>query len=243
MCIDGQACVAEFFAAHAVEVAINDAVAFVQMTTFEQHRACAHVDQCRCRIFGVIGIGDAATEQEFGFRRVGGEQGGQWQQAFAHSAQCAVFQQFGAAGGDHHRVKHDMRRATLLEHVGDEVDHLGIGKHAQFHCMDVEVVEAGFDLRLQEGHRRYMDGGDAARVLRGECRDGGQAVHAVRGECLEVRLDAGAAAGVGAGDGEGGNGGGRGHAGIVQCLPMALLTVGAGAAIAGKSRSPTRPGR
>ncbi|MNT36153.1 hypothetical protein D3C72_1722190 [compost metagenome] len=104
--------------------------------------------------------------------------------------------------------------------IGHGVDHLGVGQHAQLHCVDVEVVEAGLDLRAQEVDWRHVHGADAAGVLRGQCGDHRQAVHAMRGEGLQVGLDAGAAAGIGAGDGQGGNGGGRAHAVIVPCCPV-----------------------
>ena len=107
----------------------------------------------------------------------------------------------------------------LLQCVGNGVDHFGIGQHAEFHGVDVEVVEAGFDLCTQEFDRRHVHGGDAAGVLCGQRGEHGQTVHAVCGEGLEVGRNAGAAAGIGAGDGEGGNGSGRAHRVIVPWSP------------------------
>ena len=66
------------------------------------------------------------------------------------ASQRVVLQQLGAAGGDHHRVEHDVRGPMLLERVGHGIDHLGVGEHAELHRADVEVVEAGVDLRAQE---------------------------------------------------------------------------------------------
>ncbi len=103
----------------------------------------------------------------------------------------------------------------LFQCVGDGMDHLCVGQHAEFHGMDIEVIEAGFDLRLQECDRWYVYGGDATGVLCSQRGEHGQAMHAVRGEGLEIGGDASAAAGVGAGDGEGGNRSGRAHRAIV----------------------------
>jgi hypothetical protein len=96
-----------------------------------------------------------------------------------------------------------MRRLVVLQRSGNRGDHFGVGKHAELDRTDAEIVEAGVDLRAQEGHRRHVHGRHPTRVLRGERGNRGQAVHAVRGEGFEIGLDAGAAAGVGAGDGEG----------------------------------------
>ena len=107
----------------------------------------------------------------------------------------------------------------LLQCVGDGMDHFGVGQHAELHRVDVEVVEAGVQLRAQEVDWWHVHGGHAAGVLRGQRGDRRKAVHTMRGEGLQVGLDAGAAAGVGAGDGEGGNGSGRAHAAIVPWSP------------------------
>jgi len=205
----------EFFAADAIEVTIDHAVAFVQMAALQQHGASAHGEQGGGGLLGVVGVADAAADQQLGFGSVGGDQRGQRYQAFAQRLQRAVFQQACAAGGDHYRVENHVRWAALFQHVGDRVDHLGIGQHAELHRVDVEIVEARVQLRAQEGDRRHMHRRYPAGVLRSQCRDHRQAMHAVGGKGLQIGLDAGATAGIGAGDGQGGSGRRGAHPSIV----------------------------
>ncbi len=215
MCVQRQARVDEFFAADAVEVAIDHAIALMQVATLEQHCAGTEVEQGRGGLFCVFAVADLPADQQFCFRRIGGDQRGQRDQALTHGLQCAVFQQACPTGGDHHRVQYHVWRAVLFECISDGMDHFGVGQHPQLHRVDVEVVEAGIQLRAQELDGWHVHGDDAAGVLRGQCSNRGKAMHAVCGEGLEVSLDAGATAGVGAGDGEGGNGSGRAHRLIV----------------------------
>jgi hypothetical protein len=92
-----------------------------------------------------------------------------------------------------------------VDGVGDRSDDFGIGEHAELHRGDVEILETGIDLRMQECDRRHVHGHHAASVLRRERGNRRQPVHAVCGEGPEVGLDAGAAAGIGTGDGQGGD--------------------------------------
>ena len=147
-------------------------------------------------------VGDRMAQQQFGFRQVRGDHAGQRQQARAQRVECGVGEQLGAGGGDHDRIQHHERRQVRIQCVGHGMDHLRRRQHAELDRADVEIVEAGIQLRAQEVDRRHVDRADAARVLRGQRGDRTEAVHAMRGEGLEVGLDAGAAAGIGAGDGE-----------------------------------------
>jgi len=104
---------------------------------------------------------------------------------------------------------------VFFQRIGHAVDHLGVGQHAQLDRVDIEIIEAGGDLGVQECDRRHMHGGDAAGVLRGQRGDRRKAMHAVGGKGFQVGLDAGTTAGIGSGDGEGGSGCIRAHGPIV----------------------------
>ena len=109
-----------------------------------------------------------------------------------------------------------MRGAVVFQRISHGMDHRGIGQHAQLDRANIEVIETGVDLSLQEIQRRHMHRCDTSGVLRSQCGDGGQSVHAMRGKGLQVGLDAGATTGIGAGDGQGGNNTLVGHGDIVQ---------------------------
>ncbi|MCW0424680.1 hypothetical protein NB713_002623 [Xanthomonas sacchari] len=207
---------AELAAADAVVVAVDHPLAFLQVAALEQHRLRARLQQRGGGALGVVGGVDRAAEQQLRFRHVRRHQRRQRQQALAQRVQGIVLQQLGAAGGHHHRVQHHPRWAIFFQRIGDQVDHLGVGEHAELDRADVEVGEAGIDLCAQERQRRHVYRGDAAGVLCGQRGGRRQPVHAVRGEGLEIRLDAGAAAGIGAGDAQCGDDGGFAHAPIVQ---------------------------
>src|SRR3970282_695901 len=51
-----------------------------------------------------------------------------------------------------------MRRLVVLQRIGNRADHFGVGKHAELDRTDTEIVEAGVDLRAQEGDRRHVPG-------------------------------------------------------------------------------------
>ncbi len=118
---------------------------------------------------------------------------------------------------------------------------VGIGQHAEFDRLDLEIGEACIHLRLQKGQWWKMHGGDGAGVLRGQCGNRRQPVHAVRGEGLEVGLDAGAPAGVGAGDAQCRQRTGRSHVAILHCwLEDVHIILCASDAIAGRRHSQRR---
>ena len=39
-----------------------------------------------------------------------------------------------------------------LERIGDRIDHLPVGEHAQLDRADAKIIEAGIDLLAQESH-------------------------------------------------------------------------------------------
>jgi hypothetical protein len=88
----------------------------------------------------------------------------------------------------------------MLERIGDRIDHLLVGEHAQLDRADAKIIEAGIDLRAQESDGRHVHCRHAARVLGGECGNRGKAVQPMRSEGLEIGLNAGAAGGIGSGD-------------------------------------------
>ncbi len=51
----------------------------------------------------------------------------------------------------------------MLERIGDRIDHLLVGEHAQLHRADAKIIEAGIDLRAQEIHGRHVHCRHAAR--------------------------------------------------------------------------------
>ncbi|KAG1442229.1 hypothetical protein G6F57_018466 [Rhizopus arrhizus] len=185
------------------------------MAALEQNGTGTEVEQGGGGLLGIVTIADVPPDQQLCFRCVRGDQRGKGNQALTHRLQGAVFQQACATGGDHHRVQHHVRWAMALQCVGNDVDHLGVGQHAELHRVDIEIIETGLQLRTQEVARRHVHGGHAAGVLCGQRGDRRQAMHAMCGERLQVGLDSSTTAGVGAGDGEGGYGSGRAHPAIV----------------------------
>ena len=93
-------------------------------------------------------------------------------------------------------------RVVRFQRISHDIDHCARRKHPQFDRTDIEILEAGIDLRTQERDRRDMHCADAAGVLRGQRRDRAQPMHAMRGNGLEIGLDAGAPTGIGTSDGK-----------------------------------------
>ena len=85
--------------------------------------------------------------------------------------------------------------------VGDNLDNLGRGNHADLDGAGADIVKYGVDLRSDDIRGDILHGGDTERVLCGDGGDGRLGIQAVRRDGLDVGLNAGATAGIGSCDG------------------------------------------
>lgn len=85
--------------------------------------------------------------------------------------------------------------------------------------MDIEVIEVGIQLCMQEIDWWYMYGDDVMGVLCGQCGDCGEFVYVMCCKGFQVGLDVCVIVGVGVGDGEGGYGSGW----VYQVIVLWLL--------------------
>ena len=107
-----------------------------------------------------------------------------------------VLQEWRAAFGDHHRVKHQRAEAAGAQAVGDAGNHFRRAEHADFVGGDVKVCGNGGELRAHAGNACHFDMGDAARVLRGDGGEDAGGENAAHLHGFDVGLDAGATATV-----------------------------------------------
>lgn len=109
--------------------------------------------------------------------------------------------QASARGGDHDGVDDDILCVPGTQAVGDNLDNLGRGDHADLDGAGSNIVKNGIDLRRDNVRGDILHGGDAERVLCGDGCDGRLGIQAVRRDGLDVGLNAGTTAGIGSCDG------------------------------------------
>lgn len=142
------------------------------------------------------------SRERLGLHDVGGDDRGQGEEPAGERADGVLADESCARSGDHDRVDHDVGGVPMREPLGDDLDDVGGGHHADLHRSRRDVLEDGVDLLGDELGRRLLHGTHPAGVLRGERGDGGFREEMVRRDGLDVRLDARAATRVRAGDGE-----------------------------------------
>ena len=99
-------------------------------------------------------------------------------------------------------VDDDILRIPGAQALGDNLDNLGRGDHADFDGVGADIVKDGIDLRRDNIGGDVLHGGDAQGVLCGDGRDGRLCIQTVRRDSLDIGLNAGAAAGIAARDGK-----------------------------------------
>ena len=109
---------------------------------------------------------------------------------------CIVTDQLRPAGGDHHRVHHDVSGLVECESLGDHLDEAARGNHPCFHCIRIDIRKNHIELILQEIRRRLHDTLYAGRILGSQCRNRAHRIHVICEHCLDICLDAGASTGV-----------------------------------------------
>ena len=114
---------------------------------------------------------------------------------------ASVASSAGARGGDHDGVDDDILCVPGTQAVGDNLDNLGRGDHADLDGARANIVKDGVNLRSDDIRGDILYGGDAERVLCGDGGDGRLGIQAVRRDGLDVGLNAGATAGIGSRDG------------------------------------------
>ena len=88
------------------------------------------------------------------------------------------------------------------EAIGDGVDEIHRGDHADLHRDRWNIVEHRIDLIGEDRRFGVLNGTHAGGVLRGERGDGAHAEYAVGQHGLQIGLNACAAGGIRSGDGE-----------------------------------------
>ena len=147
-----------------------------------------------------LGI-DLVIEQRHGLGNIGRDDGRQWEQAAGKRFGGVLCDQASARGGDHDGVDDDILCVPGTQAVGDNLDNLGRGDHADLDGAGSNIVKNGIDLRRDNVRGDILHGGDAERVLCGDGRDGRLGIQAVRRDGLDVGLNAGTTAGIGSCDG------------------------------------------
>ncbi len=118
------------------------------------------------------------------------------------SASAAILgNEASARSGDHDRIDDDILCVPGTQAVGDNLDNLGRGNHADLDSAGSDIVKNGIDLRRDNIRGDILHGGDTERVLYGDSGDGCLGIQTVRRDGLNVCLNAGATAGIGSCDG------------------------------------------
>ena len=173
-----------------------------QVPAFEQHGRRSQFQQGLGLARELIGLGNGMPHQPGRLIQIRRDQTRPWEQLAHQHRHGLVRNEFVAAGGDHHRVKHHVGQAVVIHGPGHDLDHLGRVQHANLDGVHADVLDHRLDLRLQERGRHGMNALHADGVLRGQGGDRAHAVAAQRCKGLQIRLDAGATAAVRASDGE-----------------------------------------
>lgn len=144
---------------------------------------------------------DLVVEQGHGLGNIGRDNRRQREQAAGERLGGIFGNQPRARGGDHDGVDDDILCVPGAQAVGDNLDNLGRGNHADFDGAGSNIVKNGIDLRRDNIRGDVLHGGDTQGVLCGDSSDGRLGIQAVRRDGLDVGLNAGATAGVGSCDG------------------------------------------
>ena len=144
---------------------------------------------------------DLVVEQGHGLGNIGRDDGCQREQAVCKRFGGVLCDQTSARGGYHDGVDYHVCRVPSAQAVGDNIDNLGRGNHANLDGVGADIVKNGIDLRRDNIRGDVLHGGDAQGVLCGDGGDGRLGIQAVRRDGLDVGLNAGATAGIGSCDG------------------------------------------
>ena len=147
-----------------------------------------------------LGI-DLIIEQRHGLGNVGRDNGRQREQAAGECLSGILGNEASTRGGDHDGVDDDILCVPGAQAVGDNLDNLGRGNHADLDGAGSDIVKNGIDLRRDNIRGDVLHGGDTECVLCGDGRDGCLGIQTVRRDGLDVGLNAGATAGIGSCDG------------------------------------------
>ena len=147
---------------------------------------------------------DLVVEQGHGLGNIGRDNRRQREQAAGERLGGILGNQPCARGGYHDGVDYHVCRVPSAQAVGDNIDNLGRGNHADLDGAGADIVKNGVNLRGYDLWRDILHGGNAQCVLRCDGGDGRLGIQAVRRDGLDVGLNAGATAGIGSRDGQDG---------------------------------------
>ena len=150
-----------------------------------------------------LGI-DFVIEQCHGLGNIGRDDSRQREQATRERFGGILGNEAGARSGDHDGIDDHVRCVPGAQTVGDNLDNLSRGNHADLDGAGSDIVKNGIDLRRDNIRGDVLHGGDTERVLCGDGRDGCLGIQTVRRDGLDVGLNAGATAGIGSRDGQDG---------------------------------------
>ena len=139
-------------------------------------------------------VGDGKTAQDLGLGHVQGDNVSQGHQVRDQRIDSLLLDETRAAGGNHDRVEHHVARLMETQTLGDDVDDLDGGDHADLHRFGADILEHRIDLRPDHFGRDILHRAHAAGVLR---RDGGDdrfRVQTIRCNGFDIGLDARSAA-------------------------------------------------
>jgi hypothetical protein len=132
------------------------------------------VDATQCRRFVEIGRHDLCEGEE----------------CLAIRLNAAVTHQDVSAGGDQNGIDNQVRKKALTSQDGHSPYRGGAGQHARLDGANLEVVDDGANLSLNEVRIDLSDSAHAARVLGGERGEGRRGKDAEGVEGTDVGLDA-----------------------------------------------------
>ena len=150
----------------------------------------------------IVGVLDGHAADDFCFRHVWCEHGGQRQDLTHEGGGGFIFHERSAAFGDHHWIDDDGNFRMLPELSGDGAHDLCVRQHAGFEGANLKIAEDGAHLLVHKFHRDFVDALHAEGVLRCHSDDDGGAENAAFLEGFQIGLNAGAATAVTACDGE-----------------------------------------
>ena len=140
------------------------------MAALDEHRPVGFPGEQLRRLHHALVVGDGKTAQHLGLRHVRGDNVSQGHQVRDQRIDSLLLDETRAAGGHHDRVDHHVARLMEKQTLGDDVDDLGGGDHADLHRFGTDILEHRIDLRPDHFRRDILYRAHAAGVLR---RNGG----------------------------------------------------------------------
>ena len=142
-----------------------------KMTALDEHGTVGFPRKQLRRLHHAVIVDDGKSAQDLSLGHVRGDDVGRGDQVGHQRVDGLLFDKARAASGHHDRIEHHVARLMESQTLGDDVDDLGGGYHADLHRIGADVLEHRIDLRSDHFRRDILHGTHPAGVLRGDGGD------------------------------------------------------------------------